>query len=195
MKTRVIISILAITGSLAAVVTFVILTQRRLDAVESAPGPMAGPVAATSATAADPASSPRINVPALIANLEFLDTKPALVGHPLLIEFWATWCPPCRASIAHLNELERKYHGRGLGIVGITGEDQATVERFRAGTPMDYPVALDTGQAVAAEFQVETIPQAWLLDSSGRVIWSGHPMQLDEQTIALALTTRPASGV
>jgi thiol-disulfide isomerase/thioredoxin len=108
-----------------------------------------------------------------------------------LIEFWATWCPPCRASIAHLNDLHKKYHDRGLEIVGITGEDKVVVERFRARTPMDYVVALDANQALASEFQVEAIPQAWLFDKDGRVIWSGHPMQLDEQTIVLVLPSHP----
>ncbi len=61
------------------------------------------------------------------------------------------------------------------------------VERFRARTPMDYAVALDADQALATEFQVQTIPQAWLLDKDGRVVWLGHPMELDEQTIVRVL--------
>jgi thioredoxin-like negative regulator of GroEL len=52
-------------------------------------------------------------------------------------------------------------------------------------------VALDANQALASEFQVEAIPQAWLLDKDGRVIWSGHPMQLDEQTIVRVLPSNP----
>jgi predicted metal-binding protein len=46
-------------------------------------------------------------------------------------------------------------------------------------------------QALATEFQVQTIPQAWLVDKDGRVVWSGHPMQLDEQTIARVLPNHP----
>jgi thiol-disulfide isomerase/thioredoxin len=111
----------------------------------------------------------------------------------VLIEFWATWCPPCRASIAHLNDLDKKYHDRGLEIVGVTREDNTVVERFRSRTPMHYAVALDRSQALATEFQVQTIPQAWLLDKDGRVVWSGHPMQLDEKTIVSVLPTHPAT--
>jgi thioredoxin-like negative regulator of GroEL len=58
---------------------------------------------------------------------------------------------------------------------------------------MNYTVALDKDQALATEFQVQTIPQAWLLDKDGRVVWSGHPMELDEQTIASLLPTHPAT--
>jgi len=156
------------------------------------PGPMAAPSAVVPAPA-DPVSSTRVNLKALVANLEFLGDKPALNKHPVLIEFWATWCPPCRASIAHLNNLNKKYHALGLEIVGITGEDKAVVEQFRARTAMDYAVALDKDQSLAAEFQVQTIPHAWLFDKGGRVVWSGHPMELDEQTIASLLPSHPAN--
>jgi thioredoxin-like negative regulator of GroEL len=57
---------------------------------------------------------------------------------------------------------------------------------------MNYTVALDSNQALAAAFGVQTIPQAWLMDKDGRVVWSGHPMELDEQTINSVLSTNPA---
>jgi thiol-disulfide isomerase/thioredoxin len=186
MKTKALISLLTVTLGLIAIEMCPMLTEARADAV--------GPASKQAAIAAAPAkteSSARVDVKALAGKLAFLDDKPALTGRPLLIEFWATWCPPCRASIAHLNELNKQYHGRGLQIVGITGEDKAVVERFRARTPMDYAVALDADQALATEFQVQAIPKAWLLDQDGRVVWSGHPMELDEQTIARVLPSGP----
>jgi thiol-disulfide isomerase/thioredoxin len=186
MKTKTLISLLTVTLGLAVGGTVETLTKAgtAVDRTTTTP-----PAAAPAPT--DTKSSTRVNVKALAANLVFLGDKPALPGHPLLIEFWATWCPPCRASIAHLNDLNKKYHERGLQIVGITGEDKAVVERFRAHTPMDYSVALDANQALATEFQVETIPHAWLLDKDGRVIWTGQPIELDEQTIASVLSNHP----
>jgi len=142
---------------------------------------------------ADSPPPARVNIKTLIANLEFLGDKPILTGHPVLMEFWATWCPPCRASIAHLNELDKKYHNSGLAIVGISDEEKDVVESFRTRVPMHYSVALDKDQALAREFQVQTIPNAWLFDKDGRVVWSGHPMELDEQTIARVLPTPPAA--
>jgi thiol-disulfide isomerase/thioredoxin len=185
-KTR--ITLLTVTLSLAGIGAYATLTK----AGAVADGPTMTPSAAATAPA-DTESSARVNVKALTSNLEFLGDKPTLTGHPLLIEFWATWCPPCRASIAHLNDLNKKHHERGLEIVGISGEDKTVVERFRSRTLMNYSVALDKNQALASEFQVESIPHAWLLDKDGRIIWSGHPMELDEQIIANVLSTRPVN--
>ena len=188
MKTIALISFLTVTCGLAAIGTYTMLTDARADAN----GPTSKP-AAIAAPSADPESGARINMKSLAGNLEFLGDKPVLAGRPLLIEFWATWCPPCRASIDHLNDLDKKYHDRGLEIVGVTSEDKTVVARFRARTPMHYAVALDADQTLATEFQVQAIPQAWLLDKEGRVVWSGHPMELDEQSIARVLPTHLAT--
>jgi thiol-disulfide isomerase/thioredoxin len=188
MKTIALVSFLAVTCGLAAIGTYTMLTDARADA----DGPTSKP-AAIVAPSADPESGACINMKSLAGNLEFLGDKPELAGRPLLIEFWATWCPPCRASIAHLNDLDKKYHDRGLEIVGVTSEDKTVVERFRARTPMHYAVALDADQRLATEFQVQAIPQAWLLDKEGRVVWSGHPLELDEQSIARVLPTHLAT--
>ena len=188
MKTRTLLSLVTVTFGLAAVGAYATLTHGRAEVGGTTLKP-----AATAAMPAEIEPSARVNVKSLAKHLEFLGDTPSLTGRPVLIEFWATWCPPCRASIAHLNDLDKEYHDRGLEIVGITGEDNTVVERFRARTPMHYAVALDRDQALATEFQVQTIPQAWLLDKDGRVVWSGHPMQLDEKTIVSVLPTHPAT--
>lgn len=185
MKTKTLATALTVVLGLTAFVACAMLIQSRNTArVASEPR----------AAVAAPGESEfgRVDVKAMAANLTFLGGKPALAGRPVLLEFWATWCPPCRASIAHLNQLNAKYHGRGLEIVGVSDEDKSTVERFRARTPMNYAVALDAGQTLASEFQVRGIPAAWLLDREGRIVWSGHPMQLDEQTIERVLPADPS---
>jgi thiol-disulfide isomerase/thioredoxin len=124
-------------------------------------------------------------LPAL--SLNYLGQQPQLTGKPVLVEFWATWCPPCKKSIPHLNEVYAKYKDKGLNIVGITNEDEATVKKFQEKIPMTYNVAINAPQALLQQFGVEGIPTAFLVDKSGKVVWTGHPMELTESTIQKVL--------
>jgi thiol-disulfide isomerase/thioredoxin len=119
--------------------------------------------------------------------LSYLGKQPELSGKPLLVEFWATWCPPCRKSIPHLNEIYSKYKAQGLQIVGITDEDEATVKKFQKQIPMDYNVAINTPGSIYEEFGIQAIPAAFLVDKSGKIVWTGHPMELSETQIQSVL--------
>jgi cytochrome c biogenesis protein CcmG/thiol:disulfide interchange protein DsbE len=116
-------------------------------------------------------------------NLTYLGTAPELKGKPLIVEFWATWCPPCRTSIPHLNELYKKFHKKGLEAVGVTKEDEAVVKAFQKDLPMDYPVGLDKTGKLSTSFGVRGIPHAMLVDKSGKIVWEGHPMTLTEKQL------------
>ncbi|MCX8090833.1 MAG: redoxin domain-containing protein [Verrucomicrobiae bacterium] len=112
----------------------------------------------------------------------------ALKGKQIaVIEFWATWCPPCRASIPHLTALQKKF--KDVVIVGISDEDVATVKKFveRMGDKMDYVVAVDdnekTSEAYMKAFGINGIPHAFVVDKSGRIVWHGHPMGDLEKTL------------
>ncbi|MGB3119843.1 MAG: TlpA disulfide reductase family protein [Verrucomicrobiales bacterium] len=109
-------------------------------------------------------------------------SAPYMPGRPAIIEFWATWCPPCRQSIPHLNSLYERAGG-SLQVVGITQEDEATVHSFRLKTPMKYSVASDPSGSLAQYFGVRGIPTAVLVDAQGMVKWTGHPMELNEGKI------------
>ncbi|HPC96876.1 MAG TPA: TlpA disulfide reductase family protein [Sedimentisphaerales bacterium] len=107
-------------------------------------------------------------------------------GKVYVVEFWATWCPPCRKSIPHLTELAKKYADRVV-FVGVSNEDVATVKPFVAdqGDQMAYNVAVDTAGKVVdgymAAFGQGGIPTAFVVDAAGKVVWLGHPMDnLDE---------------
>ena len=119
--------------------------------------------------------------------LNYLGKQPELTGKPLLVEFWATWCPPCRKSIPHLNEIYSKYKAQGLQIVGITDEDEATVKKFQKQIPMDYNVAINTPGSIYEQFGIQAIPTAFLVDKSGKIVWTGHPMELSETEIQSVL--------
>ncbi|MBP7830101.1 MAG: TlpA family protein disulfide reductase [Kiritimatiellae bacterium] len=102
-----------------------------------------------------------------------------------VIEFWATWCPPCRKSIPHLNELNEKWKDKNVVIVGITDEPEETVKPFAEKMQMAYRVGVDTNRATVDEYMkdVSGIPHAFVVDREGVVVWSGHPMSGLEETV------------
>ena len=100
-------------------------------------------------------------------NLRLTDYK----GKVVLINFWATWCPPCRAEVPDLVRWQREYRGRGLQIIGVTYPPQTTkeVRRFVRNLKVNYPVALGTKQTKALFFQGETLPVTVIIDREGNV--------------------------
>lgn len=107
-------------------------------------------------------------------------------GKVYVVEFWATWCPPCRASIPHLTELQKQFKDKGVTIVGISNEALDVVKPFVANMAekMDYTVAIDADGQVSkkymAAFGVQGIPHAFIVDKDGKLAWHGHPMaQMD----------------
>jgi thiol-disulfide isomerase/thioredoxin len=110
--------------------------------------------------------------------LAYRSSVPDAGARATVYEFWATWCPPCRESLPHLNKLYKDHVGRGLSVVGITAEEPGVVEAFLQKTPVDYPIAYDPESRLTAEMGVRGIPAAFLVDAGGRVVWRGHPMKL-----------------
>ena len=112
-------------------------------------------------------------------------------GRVYVLEFWATWCRPCIASMPHLSELARKYRDR-ITVLGIDMyENKATsMEKIKAfvdsmGDRMDFQVAVGDSNSMASAWlygfgEGSGIPKSFVVDSDGRVAWIGHPTQLDE---------------
>ncbi len=103
-------------------------------------------------------------------------------AHVFLVEFWATWCPSCRASMPHLSELQKKYEDEGLVVVGISIEEDPDVVRAFVDedrSRMKYTVAVDRNLATAYKYMLpfgeENIPHAFVVDKSGALVWHGHP--------------------
>jgi len=124
-------------------------------------------------------------------------------GQAYIVEFWATWCGPCRVSIPHLNEIYTRYKDKGLIVIGqdCWERDESLVEPFvkKMGEKMTYRVALDDKQDNEKGKMAETwmaaagqngIPSAFLVDTKGIIAWIGHPMQLKDKVIEEVLEAK-----
>ena len=114
-----------------------------------------------------------------------------LKGRVVLVDFWATWCVPCRKSMPELQALHDKYDERGFGVVGISIDEDgpAKVKKFVASKKIRYPIALDTAKSpVWDRFHVKSVPAAFLLDRDGRIVaqWTGVPVDAKELETKLA---------
>jgi len=100
-------------------------------------------------------------------------------GKVVLLDFWATWCVPCREETPHLVALQNKYRDAGLAVIGISVDDDvAPVREFYAKFKMNYPVAV--GDVALAERYggVLGVPIAFMIDRQGRMQWK-HTGQTD----------------
>jgi thiol-disulfide isomerase/thioredoxin len=106
-----------------------------------------------------------------------------------VVEFWATWCPPCLKSIPHLNELQAKWKDQKVVFIGITDEPEEIVRPFFEKMKMAYHVAIDTNRATVDAYMkdIPGIPHAFVVDSKGLVVWSGHPLSGLEEAIGQLL--------
>ena len=117
-------------------------------------------------------------------------------GKVYIVEFWATWCPPCVASMPHLSELQEKYEAKGVQVISITDEPLEEVSAFlqrqvRSDPSKTYAeltknYCLTTDPDGSSHFSyteasgVPGIPAAFLIGKSGKIEWIGHPVEIDE---------------
>ena len=115
-------------------------------------------------------------------------------GKVYVVEFWATWCGPCKVSIPHLNELYSKYKDKGVVVIGqdCWEEDDSLVAPFvkKMGDKMTYRVALDDKSKIEKGAMATTwmdaagqngIPTAFVINKQGKIAWIGHPMEMTEK--------------
>jgi peroxiredoxin len=104
-----------------------------------------------------------------------------LQGKVVLVNFWATWCPPCRKEMPDLEALYEKYKEQGFVVLAISNEEQAKVAPFIAERKIAYPVLLDPGRRVNDAFIVEGIPKSFVYDRQGKMVAQSIDMRTRSQ--------------
>jgi len=110
-----------------------------------------------------------------------------------VVEFWATWCPPCKASVPRLTDFQKKYR-KDVTIIGVTsldsrGNTKSAVRRFvkENGAAMDYTVAIDKGEKTSDAYMlaagVVTIPHSFIVGRKGNILWQGSPLDPELDTV------------
>jgi len=107
----------------------------------------------------------------------------ALKGQVILIDFWASWCPPCISSFPAMEELTKKYTGRGLTILAVSvDEKQENMQRFLKSAKVSFAVVRDAQQKLVAAADVPAMPTSFLIDRSGKIRFVHAGFDRDQTT-------------
>ena len=91
-------------------------------------------------------------------------------GKVVVVDFWASWCKPCRQSIPWLNQLRARYAAQDLVIIGVNVDaEHADAERFQREVPIDFQIVYDPQGALATQFKVQGMPSTFVFDRAGKL--------------------------
>jgi thiol-disulfide isomerase/thioredoxin len=136
-----------------------------------------------------------------LPEVEDLSGKPfslaSLRGKVTLVDFWASWCGPCRKSFPALDKLYTRLRGKGLEVVGVSlDEDLAAAERFLDKVPVSFRIARDPSGRLAQQLQIASMPTTLLLDREGQVVArfeGGERLAAEEAAVVALLEGRSVS--
>jgi len=111
-------------------------------------------------------------------------TLSQLTGHPVLVNFWATWCGPCREEFPALERANRKYKSQGLVVIGVNTGDEGSddlVNTFARNSVVSFPIVRDAGDRLGRMYNIKGLPTSVFVDKTGviRDIVVGGPMSDD----------------
>jgi peroxiredoxin len=108
-----------------------------------------------------------------------------LRGSVVLVNFWATWCPPCRKEMPDLEALYRRFGQKGLVVLAISDEETGKVQPYIAEHPASYPILLDPGRKVNELFHVEGIPKSFVYNREGKLVAQAIDMRTQRQFLEM----------
>jgi len=120
-----------------------------------------------------------------------------LQGHPLpgrrlmVLDFWATWCAPCRESIPKLDDVAARYSNQAVEVLGITRESEADVRPFLRKVPMKYAVAIDVEGKLHRALPITAMPYSLILNGADKIVWRGSPDKISDALLNKLLTKSP----
>jgi peroxiredoxin len=142
----------------------------------------------------------RKKAPAAGFSLKLVDgrtvTLDALRGSVVFLNFWATWCPPCRGEMPSMEVLYRRFHDQGLEFIAVDiMENDKIVSAFLSDNSLSFPAALDSNGRVSNSYGVQAIPATFIIDRDGKIIlYTVGGRRWDTPTIIAAFEELLASG-
>ena len=134
-------------------------------------------------------SAPPFSLPTAKGDSVSLDK---LRGKVVYVDFWASWCGPCRRSFPWLNEMQQKYGGRGFVAVGVNvDKKRADADRFLALIPASFTIVYDEAGTAPNAYDVKGMPSSYLIDARGKVAFvergflDEHKADLEQRIAAL----------
>jgi peroxiredoxin len=118
-------------------------------------------------------------------------TLSELRGKIVLVNFWATWCPPCRVELPALDAIYTHFQSQGLVVLSISDENPYTVGSFLAPANYHPPVLIDSSGAVHKQFHITGIPQTFVFDRDGKLV----AVAIDECTMQQFLGMLAQAGL
>ena len=108
-----------------------------------------------------------------------------LRGKVVLVNFWATWCPPCRKEMPDLEALQNRFTDKELVILGVSDEKAETVRAFLAQKNYTYTILLDPGRSVSKQFEVDGLPKTFVFDRDGNLVAQSMDMRTGKQFLEM----------
>ena len=124
--------------------------------------------------------APNITVPVVLNGAELVEPPAApatsvstgdLKGHAVLLDFWASWCGPCKAEAPIIDRVATRYKARGLVVIGVnTNDEEGLGEAWAKGHHISYPIAFDQSSGAARAFEVDGLPTLVVISKTGKII-------------------------